>query len=544
MPRASASIGAEIEVGTRRARRSLREFESDVSNSLRRMGSHRAPELPGPKIAPWTELHSKVQLAGTAMSGLSRAGKSLFSAEENLVGMLNGLKAVSTGAESMQSQVAALVELSAKPGLSLPVVVKGSSALQQMGYSAKDSRDFMEQLGNEIARTNGSVENMDGFMVQMLQSLSGVRVEADEIKIMAEHLRGFRGAVAGINRENPRAFFDAFQQRLKANDRAVQTNQQSIDKLKASASMVAGLKSESGGVGGTIGEYSKFFNSLMTEKIEGSGMGEKLARWLQDEMGIGNLKADVADVAKGFELTDKDKERRAAVQRDREAATKEQNAKEAEKYMQQQDTLLQAELAVQKARASGEERALALAEDRLAILKDGKRLAEELKISEDEAIAFIRRQNAARREGAREVEAAEKKKESQKDRAARHLEKTGRKLIIGAVSKRGGGGSRGQNTADFRRDHGDGGRDTADGFSAPGLMSEIMVGKGKAENSVIPGFRHEIMRNDQLPAEIARLKGSAKQIQGSADVSPQQLEKLDAINESIRNLSNRLLRNK
>ena len=544
MPRASASIGAEIEVGTRRARRSLREFENDVANSLRRMGSHRAPELPGPKIAPWTELHSKVQLAGTAMTGMARAGKSLFSAEENLVGMLNGLKAVSTGAESMQTQMNALVELSSKPGLSLPVVVKGSSALQQMGYSAKDSRDFMEQLGNEIARTNGSVENMDGFMVQMLQSLSGVRVEADEIKIMAEHLRGFRGAVAGINRENPRAFFDTFLERLKANDRAVQTNQQSLDKLKASAAMISGLKSEAGGIGGVIGEGSKFINSLMTEKIEGNGTGEKMARWLQDKLGIGNLKADVSEVAKGFELTDKDKERRAAVQRDREAATNEQNAKEAAKYMKQQDALLEAELAVQKARASGEEKALALAEDKLAILKDSKKLAEELKISEDEAISYIRRQNAARREGAREVDAAEKKKESQKDRAARHLEKTGRKLIMGAKSRPGGGGSRSQSTDEFRREHGDGGRDASDRPGVPALWTDVLTGKGKGETSVIPGFRHEIMRNDQIPAEIARLKGSAKQIQGSADVSPQQLEKLDEINESIRSLSNRLLRNK
>lgn len=192
-----AGIGAELRMDTRgwkagidKGRNDLLKFKQDAA------GVRIAPSSGG-----WTELNSKLQIAGVAMRGLGLAGRaigSLFKSDMGIEGLSRSLAAVTRDSQSLQSQMDDLMKVAAGPGIDFSSAVQGSAALQSVGLSAKESREALEQWSNAVASSAGGAEELKGVITALRQILSKPTVQQEDVNQILERVGSFAAVAAKL----------------------------------------------------------------------------------------------------------------------------------------------------------------------------------------------------------------------------------------------------------------------------------------------------------------------------------------------------------
>ncbi len=423
MPR--AVIGGQVDISTRAAQAALRDFEQQARAHARGLGNIPAPSGTGMfgKTA-WTEFHSKMQVVAGGFGLVTKAAGSLLKAETTFENLVRALSAASDGSEDLETQIKELAKTGSLPGLNFEIAVRGAIKLQSLGYSAAQAREFIAQLGNEVARTGGTVENMDGFLAQMAQTLSKNKVEMDDFKIMSEHITGFMKTAEGLDRDNAKDFFGNLLGRLREAPRVMAGTTESLKNL-----MDTWEKFKSGASGGVLsGTVTSFTDYLVDGYNNGFTMKnfEALGGDLGDSWGVKGaasgkgLRAKGIDPVKKYAQTPEDIQRKKDIETNRAEKEKERIEDLAKAELRKLKDIADLEEDIREAKEAGNKKDLAAAEDKLDILKHSEELVKKLGISQERAARFIRDQNAHSREIANREEkrAAAKTMEEERSRQA------------------------------------------------------------------------------------------------------------------------------
>jgi tape measure domain-containing protein len=85
-------------------------------------------------------------------------------------------------------ELEALRKSAMAPGLEFEGAVKGSIALQNVGYSAEQSRKIVEQLANTISMSGGDPESMNRVIKQFTQMSAKGRILQEDLGILVENM--------------------------------------------------------------------------------------------------------------------------------------------------------------------------------------------------------------------------------------------------------------------------------------------------------------------------------------------------------------------
>lgn len=105
-------------------------------------------------------------------------------------GLVVSMKDAGYSMSQAQAELVALRQEAKAPGLDFEQAVKGSLRLQSVRFSAEQARKILREMGNEIARTGGSAENLDSVTKQFAQMIGKGRILQEDISIIAENMPG------------------------------------------------------------------------------------------------------------------------------------------------------------------------------------------------------------------------------------------------------------------------------------------------------------------------------------------------------------------
>jgi len=132
-------------------------------------------------------------LAATAAVGLTSA--LAFGTAVQFDSLTRGLATVSTGAADLQGQLSRLQQVARLPGLSFEEAVRGSLALQTVGFSAQFAERALAAFGNATASAGGTSQDLGEALRQVQQIISAGRVTAENLNVIAERVPQVRTAM-------------------------------------------------------------------------------------------------------------------------------------------------------------------------------------------------------------------------------------------------------------------------------------------------------------------------------------------------------------
>lgn len=103
------------------------------------------------------------------------------------------LKSQTGSAAGAQKELELLTEAAKNPGLGLEQAVKGSVRLQGVKFSAEEARQVLVQMGNSIASTGGTAQELDAVTRQFAQMSSKGRVLQEDVSVLAENMPAIAG---------------------------------------------------------------------------------------------------------------------------------------------------------------------------------------------------------------------------------------------------------------------------------------------------------------------------------------------------------------
>ena len=156
---------AELQKGLRNAERELRRS----GNNFARIGGDLTTSLSAP-----------LGLLGTA--AISAAG--------DIESLTLALKSQLGSSEAAAKELGLLTEAAKNPGLGVEQAVRGSVRLQGVGLAAEEAREVLVQMGNAIAATGGSAQELDSVTRQFAQMISKGRVLQEDVSILSENMPG------------------------------------------------------------------------------------------------------------------------------------------------------------------------------------------------------------------------------------------------------------------------------------------------------------------------------------------------------------------
>lgn len=135
-----------------------------------------------------SQLGSDMTLAISAP--LAAVGVSAIKAAGDLESLTLALKSQLGSAEAASRELELLNEAAKNPGLGLEQAVRGSVRLQGVGLAADEARETLIQMGNAIAATGGSAQELDNVTRQFAQMISKGRVLQEDVSILSENMPG------------------------------------------------------------------------------------------------------------------------------------------------------------------------------------------------------------------------------------------------------------------------------------------------------------------------------------------------------------------
>jgi tape measure domain-containing protein len=135
-----------------------------------------------------SQLGSDMTLAISAP--LAAVGVSAIKAAGDLESLTLALKSQLGSAEAASRELELLNEAAKNPGLGLEQAVRGSVRLQGVGLAADEARETLIQMGNAIAATGGTAQELDNVTRQFAQMISKGRVLQEDVSILSENMPG------------------------------------------------------------------------------------------------------------------------------------------------------------------------------------------------------------------------------------------------------------------------------------------------------------------------------------------------------------------
>jgi len=121
---------------------------------------------------------------------LGLAGVGAIKAAGDIESLTLALKSQLGTAEAAATELKELTKAAEKPGLGLEQAVRGSVRLQGVGFAAEEARKVLVQMGNAIAATGGSAQELDNVTRQFAQMTSKGRVLQEDVSILSENMPG------------------------------------------------------------------------------------------------------------------------------------------------------------------------------------------------------------------------------------------------------------------------------------------------------------------------------------------------------------------
>lgn len=208
---------------------------------------------------------------------LGLAGVGAIKAAGDIESLTLALKSQLGSTEAARKEFDLLNEAAKKPGLGLEQAVAGSVRLQGVKFSAEEARTVLEQVGNAIASTGGTAENLDAVTKQFAQMSSKGRVLQEDVSVLAENMPAIAGlmekAFGTTNVENIRAMGVSGKDFVLAISKAAEELPRveggiknsignALDSLKQSAAKVGFAINEAFNVTGAIESFSNFIISI------------------------------------------------------------------------------------------------------------------------------------------------------------------------------------------------------------------------------------------------------------------------------------------
>jgi len=153
---------------------SLKKVERDLERSGRKFS----------QLGNDLALSISLPLAALGASAIKQAGE----IESLKLAMTSTFAAAGRSASDATKEVEALRQAAMAPGLDFEQAVRGSVRLQNVGFSAEQSRETLVQLANAIALTGGTAQELDGVTRQFAQIVSKGRILQEDITILSENM--------------------------------------------------------------------------------------------------------------------------------------------------------------------------------------------------------------------------------------------------------------------------------------------------------------------------------------------------------------------
>lgn len=169
-----AELNIRLGLLSKQFERSLASFEKKVQGAAIRMGDA------GEKMS----LAFTVPLVGIGVAAIKTAGEF----EALRLGMNATLESVGRGAQEATAEISELQKVALGPGISFEQAVKGSVRLQGVGISAEKARLIIQELGNQIASSGGSAEQLDAVTKQFTQIIGKGRILQEDLTIILENM--------------------------------------------------------------------------------------------------------------------------------------------------------------------------------------------------------------------------------------------------------------------------------------------------------------------------------------------------------------------
>ena len=159
-----------VRVGLLFDEKSLANIERQMRSSGQRLS----------KIGTDLTLSLSLPLAAFGVAAIKSAG--------DIESLTLALKSQLGTADAAAKELDNLTKSALKPGIGLEQAVRGSVRLQGIGLSADEARKTIEEMGNAIASTGGSAQELDGVTKQFAQIISKGRILQEDITILSENM--------------------------------------------------------------------------------------------------------------------------------------------------------------------------------------------------------------------------------------------------------------------------------------------------------------------------------------------------------------------
>lgn len=134
------------------------------------------------KIGTELSLSLSLPLAAFGVTAIKAAG--------DIESLTLALKSQLGTADAAAKELDKLTEAAKNPGLGVEQAVRGSVRLQSVGFAAEEARQVLIQMGNAIAATGGSAQELDNVTRQFAQMTSKGRVLQEDVSILSENMPG------------------------------------------------------------------------------------------------------------------------------------------------------------------------------------------------------------------------------------------------------------------------------------------------------------------------------------------------------------------
>lgn len=161
-----------VRVGLIFDEKSLASIERQMRSSGQRLS----------KIGTDLSLSLSLPLAAFGVTAIKSAG--------DIESLTLALKSQLGTADAAAKELDKLTEAAKNPGLGVEQAVRGSVRLQGVGFAAEEARQVIIQMGNAIAATGGSAEELDAVTKQFAQMTSKGRVLQEDVSVLSENMPG------------------------------------------------------------------------------------------------------------------------------------------------------------------------------------------------------------------------------------------------------------------------------------------------------------------------------------------------------------------
>lgn len=143
-------------------------------------------------VARMGQVGTELSVALSAPLGIIGAAalKTAAQFESLQLAMTTTFESVGRGSGEAAAELEKLRVAALAPGLDFEQAVKGSVRLQGVGISAEKARLILQELGNTLASTGGSADQLDAVTKQFTQIIGKGRILQEDLSIILENMPG------------------------------------------------------------------------------------------------------------------------------------------------------------------------------------------------------------------------------------------------------------------------------------------------------------------------------------------------------------------